>query len=180
MSSAPLVLDPASFREAMARFATGVTVVTTSDPRNGQLAGFTASAFSSLSLDPPLVLVCLDRGADCYAAFAQADAMAVSILGLGQEQLARRFATKGIDKFAGAPLEPGPVTGLPLVREAIASVECAIRDRLDGGDHVILVGRVLRASVREGDPLVHYRRSFGRFLPMDFTAPEREAAPPRV
>jgi len=164
MTQLPRTVDGAAFREAMARFASGVTVVTAQSPRDGRLAGFTASAFSSLSLDPPLVLVCLDRRADSFETFAQAEVMAISVLAYGQQELAMRFATKGIDKFAGQPLETGEATGLPLVRGALAHVECTMHDRLDGGDHVILVGRVLRVAVREGEPLVHFNRRFGRFL----------------
>ncbi|GBD22916.1 p-hydroxyphenylacetate 3-hydroxylase, reductase component [bacterium HR29] len=164
MTHAPRTVDAAAFREAMARFASGVTVVTARSARDGRLAGFTASAFSSLSLDPPLVLVCLDRRADSYRVFSEAEAMAVSVLAHGQHDLALHFASKGIDKFSGRALERGEATGLPLIPGALAHIECAMHDRLEGGDHVILVGRVLRAAVGEGEPLVHYNRAFGRFV----------------
>ncbi len=164
MTHAPRTVDAAAFREAMARFASGVTVVTARSPRDGRLAGFTASAFSSLSLEPPLVLVCLDRRADSFEVFSEAEAMAVSVLAHGQRDLALHFATKGIDKFAGQALEEGEATGLPLVPGALAHIECAMHARLDGGDHVILVGRVVRAVISEGEPLIHYNRAFGRFV----------------
>ncbi len=160
MSQTPL--DPADFRNAMSRFASGVTIVTThgSDSRP---VGFTASAFSSLSLNPPLALVCLDRNAECFDAFQAASHMAISILSRGQGDIAMRFATRGADKFGGLSVEAGKLTGLPLIPEAIAQVECEVRERLDGGDHVILVGQVLRALAADKQPLLHYLREFGRF-----------------
>src|SRR5690242_18355217 len=106
-------LDALDFRNAMARFASGVTVVTTRDP-SGVPSGFTASAFSSLSLDPPLVLVCLEKRANSYDAFMAAEQAAVSILANGQADVGWRFSRKDIDKFEGMPLVSGPVTGLPL------------------------------------------------------------------
>lgn len=156
------VVDPVDFRNAMARFPSGVTVVTTRTEGQGA-AGFTASAFSSLSLDPPLVLVCLDKRADCYDAFAAAAQFAVSFLTASQVDVGMRFATKGIDKFAGQPTIPGEVTALPLIPGALVHLECDTYDRVDGGDHTIFIGRVLRATVHEGEPLIHFNRTFGRF-----------------
>lgn len=157
-------LDPMDFRNAMARFASGVTIVTT---RNGEGAfvGFTASAFSSLSLNPPLLLVCLQKDADCYAAFMEAPEFALSILAHGQDEIALRFATKAIDKWAGTPVVSGAATGLPLVDGAAAHTECHIRERVDGGDHTILVGEVLAAASNGAEPLLHFNRQFGRFVP---------------
>lgn len=154
-------VDPADFRAAMSRFASGVTVVTTHDAA-GKPWGFTASAFSSLSLNPPLILVCLDRGADCFEAFEHAPTMAVSILSAGQDGIGMRFATRGADKFSGDTV-PGKLTGLPLIDGAIAQIECSVDARLDGGDHVILVGKVAAASVAETAPMLHYNRAFGVF-----------------
>lgn len=156
------VVDAVDFRNAMARFASGVTVVTTHD-RAGQPVGFTASAFSSLSLDPPLVLVCLEKRADCWDAFMAAPRFAVSILAAGQDDIAMRFATKSIDKFAGAPLVSGDATGLPLIAGATVHLECRLFDKPDGGDHTILIGEVLRASSSDDPPLLHFNRTFGRF-----------------
>ncbi len=165
MSRLDAQVDSQRFREAMARFASGVTVVTTKDAESGVPVGFTASAFTSLSLDPPLVLVCLARSADCYPAFAKAEAMAVSILAAGQQDVALRFATRGADKFGPTAVVSGDLTGLPLIADALAHVECAIWDRFDGGDHVILVGKVLSARAADAEPLLHFNRRFGRFLP---------------
>jgi flavin reductase ActVB len=156
-------LDALDFRNAMARFASGVTVVTTRDP-GGMPSGFTASAFSSLSLDPPLVLVCLEKRANSYDAFMAADQAAVSILASGQADIGWRFSRKDIDKFEGMPLVPGPVTGLPLIRDATVHLECRIHERLDGGDHTIFVLEVLRAATEDREPLLHFNRQFGRFV----------------
>ena len=156
-------VDATDFRNAMARFAAGVTVVTTKDAE-GRATGFTASAFSSLSLTPPLVLVCLDKRADCWDAFMAASEFAISILAAGQGDVAMRFATKGIDKFLDAPVTPGAVTGMPLVNGAMVHLECRMWDKPEGGDHTILIGEVLRAASHSDDPLLHFNRSFGRFV----------------
>lgn len=155
-------IDTTAFRDAMARFASGVTVVTTVD-ETGTPWGFTASAFSSLSLDPPLVLVCLDKLAESHAAFERAEHFAVSILADHQSEAALRFATRGADKFGGFETEEGGITGLPLVPGAMAHLECRMHDRLPGGDHTILVGEVLRAHSEDLPPLLHHNRTFGSF-----------------
>ena len=157
-------VDLTAFRNAMARFASGVTVVTTSGA-DGALAGFTASAFSSLSLDPPLVLVCLDKRADSHSAFEQAEQFTISILAEGQAEIALRFATRGADKFGGIKLASGAVTGMPLIPDAMVHLECRMHDRLPGGDHTILLGEVLAAHSDERPPLLHFNRTFGRFQP---------------
>jgi flavin reductase ActVB len=155
-------VDQTHFRDALARFASGVTVVLTRNG-DGAFVGFTASAFSSLSLDPPLVLVCLQKDADCYPAFMQAEAFTVSILAEGQAHLAHRFATKSIDKLNGTPLAQAGVTALPRIEGVSAWLECRMHSRYDGGDHTILVGEVLDARDAGTEPLLHYNRTFGRF-----------------
>jgi len=155
-------VDTTAFRSAMARFASGVTIVTTLDG-DGDLWGFTASAFSSLSLDPPLILVCLDKRAESHTAFDHADRFAVSILAEGQSEVALRFATRGADKFGGLDVINGPATGLPLIPGAMAHLECQMYERLPGGDHTILLGEVLHAQTEDKQPLLHYNRQFGSF-----------------
>ncbi len=156
------IVDAVDFKNAMARFASGVTVVITKD-EDRRLVGFTASAFSSLSLDPPLVLVCLEKRADCYEAFKRAPSMTISVLAAEQGDLAWRFATKNIDKFEGTPVVTGEATGLPLIEGATVRLECRMHDRLPGGDHTILVGEVLMARSTDDAPLIHYNRRFGVF-----------------
>jgi flavin reductase ActVB len=155
-------LDTTAFRNAMARFASGVTVVTTLDPER-KVVGFTASAFSSVSLTPPLLLVCLQKDADSYDAFMEAGAFAVSVLAAGQEEIARRFATKGIDKMEGTPSLPGSETGIPLIEGALATFECKTAGSPDAGDHTILIGEVIAVQASEHEPLLFYDRRFGRF-----------------
>jgi flavin reductase ActVB len=157
------VVDSADFRQAMSQFPSGVTIVTT--PNGSDCAGFTASAFSSLSLNPPLVLVCLQKDADCYEAFAKSDAMGISILAVGQTEIAMRFATRGADKFGPGGLFDGELTRAPLVHGATVHLECEIVERPDGGDHTILVGKVLRAKTADVEPMIHYNRKFGRHAP---------------
>ena len=161
-----MVVKQLAFRNAMACFASGVTVVTTRDA-DGTLWGFTASAFSSLSLEPPLVLVCLDKRAESHAAFERAPQFAISVLAESQKDIALRFATRGMDKFGGIAMQEGPETGLPLVPEAMVHLECRMYAQLPGGDHTILLGEVLSATNRDLPPLLHFNRQFGRFVPMD-------------
>ncbi|MFI2518981.1 flavin reductase family protein [Streptomyces sp. NPDC018693] len=151
-----------TLRDCLARWPSGVAVVTTLD-RNGARRGFTATAFSSLSSSPPLVLVCLDRSADCHPVFHAAEAMAVHLLRDDQAQLATRFASKAVDKYAGLPSTPG-LGQVPLLGGVLARLECELVNRLDGGDHVILVGLVRRSEVFSGQPLVYCGRAF-RSLP---------------
>lgn len=152
-----------AFRNAMARFASGVTIVTTRS-RDGTPVGFTASAFSSLSLNPPLLLVCLQKDADCFAAFMEAEHFTVNILSRDQDGIARRFATKAIDKWQDTPTVAGERTRLSLIAGAAAQTECLMLDRVDGGDHTILIGEVISAASTDAEPLLHFNRQFGRFV----------------
>lgn len=155
-----MALDSKEFRNVMSYFATGVTVVTTLD-KNGQPTGITANAFTSVSLNPPLVLVCIDKNAQCRPAFEESKAFAVNILNRGQEDLSRRFATKGIDKFVGVPWRPG-YRGVPLIEGALGRIECEIVRSYEGGDHTIYLGEVMNVSVASGDPLLFYRGRYHR------------------
>lgn len=146
------------FREALSRFPSGVTVVTTTDDE-GQCWGFTANAFSSLSINPPLVLVCLADSADCYPAFMDAERFAINILSNRHEQLAMRFATKGAEKFAGEEFDDDPF-GLPVLADSVATLRCSTHARLDGGDHVILVGRVEETKYNDNIPMLYFRGAF--------------------
>jgi flavin reductase (DIM6/NTAB) family NADH-FMN oxidoreductase RutF len=159
--TAPLAVDAPAFRQALSQFASGVTVVTTQGP-DGPL-GLTVTAFSSLSLEPPLVLVCIDRRSETHAGFERG-AFAVSLLAEGQEAISRRFAGGGPAKFAEGGLAEGE-SGLLLVPDALAHLECRVTAVLPGGDHVIYVGLVERARAREGRPLVHHARGYRRLEP---------------
>lgn len=149
------------FKEAMSRFPSGVVIVTTISA-NGTKHGFTASAFSSLSLDPPLILVCLANSADCYEPFITGNKFAVSVVGHDQHELAYKFANKGVDKFDGNEFEDGD-SGLPIITDSIFSLECNIKNTYPGGDHEILVGEVKHANINEGTPSIWYQGSFRKF-----------------
>lgn len=148
------------FRAAMARFAAGVVVVTTLDD-GGLPRGFTASSFCSVSLDPPLILVCLANSADSFAAFDSCGHFAVSVLGPEHQPLAETFATKGADKFASGGLSRTP-GGLPAVAGALVELDCEVYARHPAGDHTILIGRVSDARLGEGPvtPAIYYEKSF--------------------
>jgi flavin reductase ActVB len=150
---------PVAFHEAMKRFASGVTIVTTVDA-DGSPKGFTASAFCSLSMEPPLVLVCQARTSSSYDAFASCEKFLVNILGDAHEELALKFARSGGEKFEGGPFRPGLATGLPLLPDALAVLGCDVHARYDGGDHDIYVGQVYSCHVRDGAPMLHFDSRF--------------------
>lgn len=145
-----------AFRRSVAEFASGVTIVTTVDGHTGRWTGYTASAFSSLSLDPPMVLACLDRRAECFAVFGRSERFAVNVLADDQGELALRFARKSPEKFAGTQFELG-AWGNPILPDAAAVLDCQSRERFDGGDHVILIGCALRCEASGRKPLVYHR-----------------------
>jgi flavin reductase (DIM6/NTAB) family NADH-FMN oxidoreductase RutF len=153
------VLDNAGLRQALGRFATGVVVVATCTPE-ADLVGLTANSFAAVSLDPPLVLWSLNRKASSFSGFMRAGFFTVSILGAEQEALARHFATRRDDKFASVAFTRGH-GGCPLITNSLATFECRAESTMDGGDHVVFLGRVLHATYREGTPLIF---SAGQFL----------------
>lgn len=155
----PPSVDPQDFRDALARWASGVTVVTAR--HDGQPHGMTVASFSSLSLDPPLVLVCVARGAYSHDPLVAAEGFAVHVLGSEQEDMSARFAHAGAEKFEGLPDERGPF-GVPLLPAGVARLVCARHSELDGGDHTILVGRVIATELAGTDPLLYCNRSYHR------------------
>ena len=136
--------DPRALREVLGRFATGITVVTSAGE---EPHGMTANSFSSVSLDPPLVLVCVDRGAVMHDTIVANQGFAVSMLGADQEHVARHFASKGREpgpaQFDAVDWAPGPRTGAPLMVGALAWLECRLSQMYEGGDHSIFLGEVL-------------------------------------
>lgn len=148
------------FRDALGRFATGVTLVTIAGPEGPM--GFVANSFSSLSLDPPLVLWSIARASRRFGAFAGARGFSIHILGQAQADLIPRFGREGAG-FAGLDWQETP-EGMPVLPECPARFDCAAHATHDGGDHLIIVGRVLRASLVEGDaPLVFAAGRYGGF-----------------
>ena len=144
----------------MGHFATGVTVITTTD-KAGAPYGLTANAFTSLSLEPPLVLVCIDKNVQCYPHFSESKLFAVNVLNDEQEDLSRRFATKGIEKFNGIPWRKGE-SGLALLEGAIGHIECKVVHSYDGGDHTIYVGEIIAASASGDRPLMFFKGKYHR------------------
>ena len=151
-------MSPAEFKAALSRWVTGVTVVTTRS-RGGELAGLTASSFTSVSLEPPLVLFCLAHSSTGKPAFDATDGFVINILSAGQRTLSARFAQQGGDKFAGVAWHAG-LRGMPLLDEALAHLECRIAQVHPGGDHLLVVGEVEEVHVREEQPLVYYRGAY--------------------
>lgn len=150
-------LDDASFKLAMSHFASGVTVVTAE--HDGRRYGMTVASFASLSLHPPLVLVCIENSVQTHGAIAAAGVFGVSILGEQQQDVSGRFASKRDDKFEGATVRRGEL-GVPLIEGAICTLECRVHSQLPGGDHTIFVGEVVDAQTAEGKPLVYYRSAY--------------------
>ncbi len=148
------------FRRALGHFASGVTVVT-SRSEDGALRGITVSAFSSLSLEPPLVLICIDKRASLHDHLNEGDHFAVNILAQDQELVSRRFASKDPDRFEGLGYREGD-TGAPLINGALTSLECCVTHSYPGGDHTIVIGEVLATHVSEGHPLAYFRGGYVR------------------
>lgn len=153
-----VTLDPTTFRASLARFASGVTIVTARG-QDGQDYGMTVSAFSSLSLNPPMILVCIDNGASVAPVLEHCEHFAVNILAEGQEALSRQFAERERDRFDGVTITRGE-TGVALLGGTLASLECSVVARHPAGDHTILVAEVRGAELREGNPLLYYRGAY--------------------
>jgi flavin reductase (DIM6/NTAB) family NADH-FMN oxidoreductase RutF len=163
-----LSIDPALFTQIAGSFASGVTVITTGS--QGEFHGMTASAFTSLALDPTLVLVCIDRAAETLPVLQHSGRFNVNILAADQEQLSRQFATKSSPEshgLQGVDYSLGE-SGLPLLAGALAWFECRTVQQYDGGDHVIVVGEVEAGGVRDdGEPLLYFRRRYRRLAPLE-------------
>lgn len=150
-------LELPEFFSLMASFASGVTVVTTM--HNGRPSGLTVSAFASLSADPRLVLVSIDKRVTTHDILTESGAFAVNILAEHQADVSTRFAAKVDDKFAGLSYRLG-AHGQPLLEDTLAYIECRTAAQLPGGDHTIFVGEVLDGGAREGRPLLYFRRGY--------------------
>jgi 3-hydroxy-9,10-secoandrosta-1,3,5(10)-triene-9,17-dione monooxygenase reductase component len=154
-------ISPEHYRATLGHFCTGVTIITAAGDDGP--AGFTCQSFSALSLDPPLILICPGRGSTSWPKVEAAGAFVVNVLAEDQEDLCRGFAMKGVDKFAGVGWSPAAASGAPIIHDCLAWIECRLDGVLDGGDHVIAVGRVLEMQATTGRPLLFYRGGYGRF-----------------
>lgn len=150
-------IDEAGFKLAMSCFVSGVTVVTTE--HEGKPYGMTVASFSSLSLRPPLVVVCVEKSVKTHDAIVASGTFGISILDLSQASISGRFASKIDDKFEGVEVSRGEL-GVPLIEGALCTLECRLEAQLPGGDHTIFVGEVVNARTTDGAPLVYYRSGY--------------------
>jgi flavin reductase (DIM6/NTAB) family NADH-FMN oxidoreductase RutF len=154
------VISADDFRKVLSHFASGVTVITTCDA-DGRPTGLTASAFTSVSLDPPLILVCVSHKSQSYPALLERKRFAVNFLRSDQEEVSRRFATSRLDKFDGVPHRMSAL-GLPVLTEALAHVECVTVNAHVEGDHTVFIGRVEESGTADGMPLLYFRGKYDR------------------
>lgn len=153
-----MAVTPDEFREGLSRFASGVTVVTTLDT-DGLPHGLTVSAFCSLSLEPPLVLICIEKGIRSHQALSSASRFVVNILSAEQLDVSSRFASALEDRFEGVEWRGG-IGGLPVLEGTLASLECTIHSNFEGGDHTIFVGHVESISVSDRAPLLYFKSTY--------------------
>lgn len=161
-----MTISAEDFKRALSRRATGVAIVTA---RSGdRIHGMTVSAFTEVSLEPPLVLVCADKASDTHGVIARSGRFAVNVLARGQGALADRFAVKKDEhlRFAGVPWSEA-ATGAPLLDEALVGIDCRVAAAHDAGDHVIYVGRVEALRLREGEPLLYWCGRYRAFAAED-------------
>ena len=151
-------VSSADFRSALSRFASGVTVVTTKDESRKQF-GITVSAFCSVSLEPPLVLICIEKMAGSHHAFEQSGRFTVNILADNESALSEHFASLIEDKFAGIDFAVDE-HGIPILQGSIATLQCSLFKSLDGGDHSIFIGLVDHVIVRDAEPLIYFRGGY--------------------
>ena len=153
------VIEPIELRRAFGTFVTGVTVVTTRD-RDGTPRGMTANSFTSVSLDPPLLLVCIGKAASSFPAFAETDCFAVNLLHENQTEVSATFASKSADKFGAVDFDHIH-TGAPVLTDSLTWFDCTVHNRVDAGDHLILIGQVHAFATRPATPLGFCR---GRYV----------------
>jgi flavin reductase (DIM6/NTAB) family NADH-FMN oxidoreductase RutF len=159
-----MAVDSAEFRRILGHWASGVAVVT-SVGAAGEPRGLTASAIASVSLSPPLVLACVEHDSDTHDCIRDAGCFAISVLLQADERTARAFAGDDVaDKFRGIAWDTH-ATGAPVLRDALAWVDCRLHAAYDGGDHTIFVGRVVAGHAADGEPLVYYRGGYHRIAP---------------
>ena len=163
LTGAP-TFDAARFRQVLGYFCTGVTVITA--VHEGEPVGFTAQAFTSLSLEPPMVAMCPARSTSSWPRMRAAGVFCANILTEDQEALSRGFAIRGADKFRGVGWQPSHRTGSPVLADVLAWIDCVVEAEHEAGDHLIVVGRVVDLGLtRHGLPLLFYRGGYGRFEP---------------
>jgi flavin reductase (DIM6/NTAB) family NADH-FMN oxidoreductase RutF len=150
------------FLRVMGSFASGVTIVTVAD-KDGNPHGFTASAVSSLSMEPRMLLVCVNEHSATLDIIREAGAFAVNILSADQQEVAQQFATRTVDRFSGLRWRPGTVTESPIIDGSLAYAECTLADTCKGGDHVVVMGEIVAADAHEAEPLLYFRGRYGTY-----------------
>ncbi|MEQ6291574.1 p-hydroxyphenylacetate 3-hydroxylase reductase component [Vogesella sp. GCM10023246] len=168
--------DPRVFRRALGNFATGVTIVTAATP-SGAKVGVTANSFNSVSLDPPLVLWSIDKRSGSYAVFEEATHFAINILAADQIELSNQFARPKDDKFAGIAYDSG-AGGAPLFADCAARFQCEKYQQVDGGDHWIMIGKVVAFDDLGRSPLVYHQGTYSMVLPHARMQKREEGAAP--
>jgi flavin reductase (DIM6/NTAB) family NADH-FMN oxidoreductase RutF len=158
-------MDERHLRNALGRFVTGVTVITTRTA-SGKLEGLTCNSFSAVSLDPPLVLWSLRLSSSCIDSFEDANHFAVNVLAAGQSDLSQQFATRSPDRFREVVHSPG-LGGCPLLSGVLATFECTKDARIVSGDHVVFFGRIERAAYRQGEPLIFSAGKYATHSPLE-------------
>ncbi|GII78220.1 hypothetical protein Sru01_32020 [Sphaerisporangium rufum] len=158
----PVEIEPRHFKNVLGRYATGIVAITAIDPADGAPRALVANSFTSVSLDPPLVSFCVSRTSRTWPRLRAAGRLCVNVLAEHQEHVSRALASRAEDRFAGIRWRPSP-GGHPLIEDAIAWIDCAVRDEHPAGDHVIVVARVLALEAHaDHGPLVYFRGSYGR------------------
>jgi flavin reductase (DIM6/NTAB) family NADH-FMN oxidoreductase RutF len=156
-------MDKRQFCDVCGRFATGITIITTLGADRAP-HGMTANSFTSVSVAPPLVLFCVDHRAGILAHFRGSQHFAINVLNEQQQQLSTHFARAGHDRFDGVPWYAGQ-SGVPLLPDVLATLECAVSQRLEAGDHDIIIGEVLEARWKEGRPLLYFGSKYRQLEP---------------
>ncbi|HEX3409156.1 MAG TPA: flavin reductase family protein [Candidatus Binataceae bacterium] len=151
-------IEKNQLRQVMGHFATGVTIITTLT-KSGELHGLTANAFTSVSLEPPLLLISVDKKAESYPAFEESKVFTVNILAADQEALSRKFAVSGGNKFEGVAYRIG-ANGAAILDGALTYIECTLFAAHEGGDHTLYLGEIQQAETREGKPLLFFRGGY--------------------
>jgi flavin reductase (DIM6/NTAB) family NADH-FMN oxidoreductase RutF len=162
MSSDLPPVSSEEFRHACSRFASGVTIATVLDA-SGNPHGLTVSSFTSVSLTPPLVLICIDHRVTLIEYFRANKHFGINVLAEHQQSVSELFARKGTDRFAGVEWEPGQ-TGVPLIPGVLAAIECRVHERFTSGDHDIFIGLMVRTRVIDGAPLAHFASRYRKLL----------------
>ncbi|MEO8284846.1 MAG: flavin reductase family protein [Chloroflexota bacterium] len=157
-----MAIEKYQFMRVMGSFASGVTIVSVMGP-DGEPHGFTANAVSSLSLEPRMLLVCVNKQSATLDAIKAAGCFAVNILSTDQQDTAQQFATRREGRFGGIRWRPGHETGAPVLDGSLAYAECRLTDTCSGGDHEILMGEIVAGDAHEAEPLLYFRGRYGTY-----------------